>query len=128
MTNLLADTHILLWSMREPHRLPKWLRETLASAQEPLFSVISIWEIAIKANLKRADFLIDARRARATLLRDGWRELEFTGEHAIVAGGLPLLHGDPFDRALVAQASVEKVELVTSDRRLGAYGEPVRVI
>lgn len=129
MTSLLADTQIVLWALDDPERLPKKVRRELEDPDtQPMFSVISIWEIAIKTNLKRTNLRADAREVRATLLRDGWRELEFTGEHAIVAGNLPRLHGDPFDRALVAQASVEKVELVTSDRRLGSYAGPVRVI
>ena len=129
MKSLLADTQIVLWALDDPDRLPKGLRRELEEPDtQPAFSVISLWEIAIKAHLERTNLRADARDIRATLLRDGWRELEFTGEHAIVVGGLPRLHGDPFDRALVAQASVEQIELVTSDRRLGTYAGPVRVI
>jgi PIN domain nuclease of toxin-antitoxin system len=126
--SLLADTHILLWALDEPERLAEDLRRELENSDtQPIFSVISVWEIAIKANLARTNLRADAQEVRSTLKRDGWRELEFGGEHAIVAAGLPLLHGDPFDRALIAQARVENVELVTADKRLRAYGAPVRM-
>jgi PIN domain nuclease of toxin-antitoxin system len=127
MRRLLADTRILLWALDEPERLSDPFRRELEdAATEPVFSVISLWEIAIKASLPRANLRADARAVRAALVRDGWRELEFSAEHAIVAGGLPRLHGDPFDRALIAQARLEGLELVTGDRRLIAYGAPVR--
>jgi len=127
MQSFLADTQILLWSMREPRRLPASTQKALSDPEvDAAFSVVSIWEIAIKANLGRAEFSVDAREARSVLLRDGWRELGFGGEHALLAGALPLHHADPFDRALVAQARVEKIELLTSDRRLKAYGPNVR--
>ncbi len=129
MKSLLADTQILLWSMREPRRLPPSARNALSDpATDALFSVVSIWEIAIKANLKRSTFSVDARRSRAILLRDGWRELEFGGEHALAAGALPAHHADPFDRALIGQAQVENIPLLTSDRRLKAYGGNIRYV
>ncbi len=129
MRRLLADTHILLWALDEPERLPENLRRDLDDpGAQPVFSVISLWEISIKASLRRTNLKADPRDIRATLLRDSWRELEFNGEHAIVAGGLPLLHGDPFDRALIAQAKVENIEFATSDTRLRDYGAPVRMV
>lgn len=125
---LLADTHVLIWALDEVERLPQALRRELEEPDaETWFSVISLWEISIKVNLKRANLRADPGDIRSTLLRDGWRELEFGGEHAIVAGGLPRLHADPFDRALIAQAKVEGIELVTNDRRLRDYGAPVRM-
>lgn len=129
MIRLLADTQILVWALDEFERLPAALVRDLENVgTEPWFSVVSIWEIAIKSRLPRANLRADAGEVRRTLLGDGWRELAFSGDHAVVAGSLPLLHGDPFDRALVAQAKVEGLELVTSDRRLSEYPASVRLI
>jgi PIN domain nuclease of toxin-antitoxin system len=108
--------------------LPISLRRELDDARlAPIFSIISIWEIAVKAT-KHADFQIDARLTLRTLIESGWRELILDGEHAIVVGQLPHLHGDPFDRALLAQAMFEQEEFVTADPKLADYGEFVRTI
>lgn len=102
------------------------LRRELDDPQSaPIFSTISIWEISIKA-AKHADFDVDARLSRLTLLESGWRELIFDGEHAVAAGQLPNLHGDPFDRGLLAQAMYEGEELVTADKKMADYGKIVR--
>jgi PIN domain nuclease of toxin-antitoxin system len=125
---LIVDTHILIWALGQPDRLSKELRNELNDPEiAPYFSVISIWEIAIKA-ARHKSFAVDANRMRQVLLRDGWRELSFQADHASVAGKLPLLHGDPFDRALIAQAMVEKQTLVTADAGLAEYGTTVRLV
>jgi PIN domain nuclease of toxin-antitoxin system len=129
MTTLLADTQILLWVLDAPERLPPALTAELDDPDvQPIFSAISIWEIAIKAALPRTNLTANANAVRKTLLRDGWLELDFRSEHGSIAGGLPPHHGDPFDRALIGQALVEKLELVTGDAKLGRYDAPVRVI
>jgi PIN domain nuclease of toxin-antitoxin system len=128
MNHLLADTHILLWALDAPERLSRRLRDELDERDtQPVFSVISLWEISIKTNLGHGNLRADARAIRTTLRADGWMELPFEGEHAIVAGALPRVHGDPFDRALIAQALSESFDFVTSDRRLRDYGAPVRL-
>ncbi len=127
--NLLLDTQILLWSQTEPDKLPKWLIDGLEDPDHaPTFSVVSIWEIVIKAALKRKDFNYDAALIRMTLIDLGWRELPLSGAHVLTVGDMPSLHGDPFDRALVAQAKAESMEFVTVDKALDGYGSHVRLI
>lgn len=127
--SLLLDTHVLLWAAAEPHRLPAAVRaEIEAPATTPLFSAASLWEVAIKASLGRADFTVSAARLRRGLLENGYAELPVTGRHAAAVASLPDLHRDPFDRMLVAQAQVEGVTLVTADSVLGGYPGPIRVI
>ncbi len=125
---LLLDTHLLLWAAGVPQRLPKSARLLLSDDHQLIFSVVSLWEIAIKRGLGRTDFQVEPRRFRRGLLENGYRELVVTSDHAIEAGELPLLHRDPFDRMLVAQARVEGLTLMTADAVLARYGNPVRLI
>jgi PIN domain nuclease of toxin-antitoxin system len=126
---LLLDTHLLLWAAGDPDRLSGEARALIGSAQnELLFSVASIWEIAIKRGLDRDDFQVEPRALRQGLLNNGYGELAITGEHAVALDILPHIHKDPFDRLLVAQALVEGIVLLTSDQKLFAYGGPVRKV
>ena len=127
--SLLLDTQILLWSQSEPERLPKWLADDLDDpSQAPVFSVVSIWEIVIKTALKRKNFDYDAQLIRSTLIELGWNELQLSGDHVLAVSDMPLLHGDPFDRVLVAQAKVEAMQFVTADTTLVDYGSHIRLL
>jgi PIN domain nuclease of toxin-antitoxin system len=95
---------------------------------ELLFSVVSLWEVAIKSARGRDDFQVDARLLRRTLLNNGYEELAVTGEHAVAVADLPPVHRDPFDRILVAQSIVEGITLLTSDPRVAQYPAPVRKV
>jgi len=93
-----------------------------------LFSSASLWEIAIKSGLGRADFQVDARLFRRGLLDNGYQDLPITSEHAVAIDGLPPLHKDPFDRVLVAQSLVEGITLLTADPQVARYPGPVRLV
>jgi PIN domain nuclease of toxin-antitoxin system len=124
--NLLLDTHYLLWAALDENRIPAAAREMILDRSNTLwFSVASLWEIAIKRGLGRADFQIDAGVMRAGLLSSGYAELAVEGRHVLGLSTLPRHHGDPFDRILVAQAATEGMRLLTVDQRLDAYGGPV---
>lgn len=127
--NLLLDTHLLLWAASEPDRLSKKARSLMLDPGNRLmFSSASLWEIAIKRGLGRDDFRVDGRRLWRMLLASGYLELAVTSEHALIAGELPNLHKDPFDRVLIAQARVEGLTLLTVDKAVAKYGEPVRMV
>lgn len=127
--NLLLDTHVLLWAVARPDRLSKSARRMLGSDHNRLhFSAVSLWEIAIKRTLGRKDFRVDPRQLRRGMLEHGYSELVVTGEHAVAIDRLPEVHGDPFDRMLIAQAEVEGFVLLTADEELEAYGGPVRLV
>ena len=124
---LLLDTHLLLWVAAEPTKLSKKVRSLILDSDNDLFfSVASIWEIAIKSQLGRADFDVDSHLLRRGLIDNGYLELTINAEHALTVMGLPPLHKDPFDRMLVAQATVEGFVLLTSDEQVAAYPGPVR--
>ena len=124
---LLLDTQLLLWWAIEPSRLPAGTASLLADPAQPLvLSVVSLWEVAIKSSLGRADFQGEAAALRLGLLGQGFRELPVRAEHALAVQHLPLIHRDPFDRLLVVQAQLEGLRLLSADRALVAYGEHVQ--
>ncbi|MBS1038918.1 MULTISPECIES: type II toxin-antitoxin system VapC family toxin [Gluconobacter] len=126
---LLLDTHLLLWAAGEPDRLSVRARSLMEDQDNALvFSAASLWEITIKAGLGRADFQIDPHLLRRGLIENGYEELPVTGQHAIAVGQLPDVHRDPFDRILVAQATVEGLLLVTHDPLVQAYPGPITAV
>jgi len=126
---LLVDTHLLLWSAAGSRRLPKDARHLLEDgANEVLFSTASLWEIVIKAALRRPDFKMDVALLRPALAEMGFSELPVTGAHTERLASLPPIHKDPFDRMLVAQSLAEPLVLLTNDSALAEYGDFVRVV
>jgi PIN domain nuclease of toxin-antitoxin system len=126
---LLLDTHLLLWAAGETQRLSKPARTLIGNPDnELLFSAASLWEVAIKRRLGRADFKVDARLLRRGLLDNGYSELPIISDHVVATESLPLLHRDPFDRILVAQATVEGITLLTIDSLVSQYAGPIRTV
>ena len=123
---LLLDTHVLLWAAGSPEQLSPEARAMLEDPDNALlFSAASLWEIAIKRSLGRADFKVDARVLRRGLQDNGYQELPITSEHAVFIDSLPPIHKDPFDRILVAQATVEGITLLTADALIAQYPGPI---
>lgn len=126
---LLLDTHLLLWAAGDPGRLGEAARTMIESSDNELFfSAASLWEIAIKRGLDRPDFQADSRVLRRGLLDNGYSELPITSEHAVAVEGLPSIHKDPFDRILVAQATVEGITLLTADAVVKQYPGPIQFV
>ena len=126
---LLLDTHLLLWAAGEPKRLSKRARSLIDDPDnELLFSAASLWEVAIKRGLGREDFKVDARLLRRGLLDNGYSELPIMSDHVVATESLPPIHKDPFDRVLVAQATVEGVTLLTIDSLVSQYPGPIRTV
>lgn len=124
---LLLDTQIAIWSISGSEKLSEQMREMLASGSTTVnVSAVSIWEIAIKFALAKASAppfsAIDSIAHCRTM---GYDLLPVTPEHAAAVGSLPLHHGDPFDRLLVAQALSEPLRLVTADKKIAAYSDTV---
>ncbi len=126
---LLLDTHLLLWAAGAPDRLPGEARARIeAPGNELFFSAASLWEIAIKGGLGRGDFQVNARLLRRGLLDNGYSELPISSEHAVAIDSLPPIHKDPFDRILVAQATVEGITLLTADPWVSQYPGPIQKV
>jgi PIN domain nuclease of toxin-antitoxin system len=125
----LLDTHLLLWAAGKPTRLSATARKLIdAPANELLFSAASVWEVAIKRGLGRSDFQADPRLLRRGLLDNGYIELPILSDHVVAIENLPPIHKDPFDRLLVAQATVEGIMLLTADSVVAQYPGSVRMV
>ena len=119
---LLLDTHLWVWLATNPARLSPGARRIFTDLDNTLvYSVVSIWEVAIKAALKRPDFTADPALLLDYLRLGPFEELDLIAEHTLPISVLPQVHKDPFDRILIAQAMAEQIQLVTADRRLPAY-------
>jgi len=120
--NLLLDTHVVLWWQRDDRRLNKAARSAIASADIVWVSAISGWEVAIKAALGRIRL---TEPFDVLLAVEDFTELPLTLAHTAQLSTMAVNHGDPFDRALLAQARVEHATLVSHDRALEPYGVPI---
>jgi PIN domain nuclease of toxin-antitoxin system len=121
---VLLDTHLLLWALSRPSKLSSAIRKQIISA-EVYVSAASIWEISIKSAVGK--LAANPGEVLAGIEPAGFSLLPITGEHAAKVAELPMLHKDPFDRMLVAQASVEPMLLLTNDESLRGYGSFVTV-
>lgn len=116
---LLLDTHILLWALADDPRLSARNKALLQDADTDLYvSAVSIWEVTIKRRLGKLDvpkqFAMLVAQTNANPLKISW-------QHGERAGDLPLLHNDPFDRLLIAQAQIEGMPLMTEDQKIRQY-------
>jgi PIN domain nuclease of toxin-antitoxin system len=117
---LLLDTVVLIYAVEAPEQLSRRAAAALQNAENILeLSAVSLSEIAIKASLGK--LRISAATARQAVQDLDIRILPYTGEHAFRLFDLPLHHGDPFDRQIIAQALTEKIPIVTSDRKFNLY-------
>ena len=120
---LLLDTHVWLWLLDQPKRIAEPVFRQIDEASELLLSAASIWELAIKAQLGKLGAKSTVADLRNEILHEMFAtELAITASHALVAAQLPMIHRDPFDRMLIAQAQFEGVALVTADADVVRYG------
>ena len=116
---LLFDTHILLWAFNDDQRLPAKVREVLSNPEQVvLVSAVSIWEMSIKRSIGKLKLPDDFFN---TLPKIKFEQLNINFTHAKSVLNLPLIHQDPFDRMLIAQANVEHLTLVTVDKDILRY-------
>ncbi|TWD82911.1 PIN domain nuclease of toxin-antitoxin system [Kribbella amoyensis] len=119
---LLLDTHVLLWWLADSTELSDDVKERIDTELEVYVSAATVWEVSIKAEAGK----LTVPRAFPDVVRDsGVAELPIRYQHASRAGRLPLLHRDPFDRMLIAQAQTENLTLVTRDAAIQASGVAV---
>lgn len=116
--SLLLDTHVIIWWLTDDPTLAEDVKERLDHEPDVYVSAATLWEVAIKqATGKLPETALLAER----ILDCGFTPLPVNAEHALAAGQLPLIHRDPFDRMLVAQAQCEELTLVTRDENCHKY-------
>jgi len=117
---ILFDSHALLWWMSEPARLKASALEAISDPTNLVYaSAVSIWELGLKVSKGKLRL---PEGFHATLELHGISHLPFTAEHAVCSTALPMIHGDPFDRGLIAQCRLESMTLATRDGMLAGYG------
>lgn len=123
--NFLLDTHVLLWAVAAPERIPDDVRDLLTDTRHGLaVSAVSAWEVATKVRLGKLNAASLVRTWDRRISGIGASVLPITAEHALFAGDMPWEHRDPFDRMLVAQATLEDLTLVTVDRAMVGLPAP----
>jgi PIN domain nuclease of toxin-antitoxin system len=121
---VLVDTHTFLWALLHDHRLTPKAKQILRSdEQELVFSLVSLWEIAIKIKTGKLNTI----GSSVTYIRDemdayGMQLLPIRYEHILQLESLPHHHSDPFDRLLIAQALTESLPILSGDRAFANYG------
>jgi PIN domain nuclease of toxin-antitoxin system len=123
---LLLDTHILLWTLAASPRIASVQSLILSDETEVFVSAVSWWELATKIAIGKLN--ADLPTLRQAAKESGFFELPVIGGHTEVLVKLPLLHRDPFDRMLVAQAMAEPMKLITADEILSKYTSLVSLI
>jgi len=116
---LLLDTHVLLWWEEGSPRLGPATRAAIRGSDAVYVSAASAWEAEIKRAVGKLTYSSDF----SDMIRaNDFAELSVSIQHATALRALAMHHGDPFDRMLIAQATVEGCTLVTADRKLSVYG------
>jgi PIN domain nuclease of toxin-antitoxin system len=126
VSRYLLDTHVYFWTIIGSRRLKPDVAQAIAEAADVCVSVAVLWEACIKAALRKLELTIPladdpARGFRETLDSMRFRLLTIEPEHAASVRDLPLHHGDPFDRILIAQAMHEQLTLITHDNAFDRY-------
>lgn len=116
--SLLLDTHVVLWWLADDPTLADEIKDRLDNEPDVYVSAATIWEVAIKQAIGK---LPQPARLPERIQESGFRPLPMSADHAIAAARLPLIHRDPVDRMLVAQAQVEELTLVTRDENCQRY-------
>ena len=123
---LLLDTHILLWFQAGDPALPKAAEQAIRSeANEAYVSMVSFWEIGLKHSIGKLPLRKPLDALFTTITEAPFQILPLDIPHIVASSALPLHHGDPFDRMLIAQAKHESMALVTVDAHFRAYDVPL---
>ncbi len=123
----LLDSGVWLWSIASVERIGRPGLDVLRNSQQEIyFSAASVWELSIKAHLRKLTLPAPPAVIPAFMAKQGLRPLPVNHIHAVKVYDLPSHHGDPFDRLLIAQAIVENMTILTADRAFAKY--PVEVL
>lgn len=120
------DTHTLIWLLDEPEKLSPRVHNTILDLNNTCFiSIASLWEIVIKAGLNKLELRVNFSEIQDQLSMHEIQIVPIQIAHLSTYLGLPLLHRDPFDRIVIAQALVHHFTIITKDPQFGLYNVPV---
>ena len=124
---VLVDTHTLLWDIIADHRSSTKAKQILRSDEHELvFSLVSLWEIAIKIRTGKLNAIgSSVAYIRNEMNAYGMELLPIRYDHILALESLPHHHGDPFDRLLIAQALTESLPILTADKVFTRYGAKI---
>jgi PIN domain nuclease of toxin-antitoxin system len=126
---ILLDTHLVLWAVTADPQLGAAAKKKLLDPDNQIYvSAATIWEVAIKHRKHPQVMPIGPDVLADACVDSGFSWLDINPQHARAVAKLPLLHADPFDRMLVAQAMQEPMALLTRDRQIAAYSELVQLV
>ena len=119
---ILLDTNALIWFANGDKKLSQNAIDSIENPENEQFvSVASIWEIAIKKSIGKLDFPFDLNNLVDILENNGFFILDILSKHATAIEILPLVHRDPFDRIIFAQALTEEMQLISVDKIFDDY-------
>jgi len=120
--DILLDTHAVWWFFVDDERLPKSATEIICKPENKKYvSIVSLWEVAIKMSIGKLHFDGGIERFIEAIEENSFLLLEVDPEHIKAVSNLPLIHRDPFDRMLVAQAMIENISIMTIDTNILKY-------
>lgn len=120
--DILLDTHTFIWFFNGDEQLSFKARKLIEDLKTRKFvSIASIWEVAIKIGLKKLFFDGNVNEVAELIEKNGFQILQISVDHTVAYEALELVHRDPFDRILVAQAMVEKMTIITKDDNIQKY-------
>lgn len=123
---ILLDTHLYLWWLQDSKQLTAKAKQWIERADVVFISSVSFWEIVIKQQIGKLDANLDD--LISGMDECGFTELPVKAYHATALASLPLIHRDPFDRMLIAQATAEPLHFLTADQTLKAYSSLVELV
>ncbi|HEY5326344.1 MAG TPA: type II toxin-antitoxin system VapC family toxin [Mucilaginibacter sp.] len=124
--NFLIDTHVLLWYLEGNNSLPARIRTDINNSENNiLISIVSFWELAIKLTSGKINTKITLSQIEEDITNREFEILHISFQHLEALMALPKVHGDPFDRLIIAQAISENLTIISADKQFKTY--PVRV-
>ncbi|MBU7582730.1 MAG: type II toxin-antitoxin system VapC family toxin [Nostoc sp. TH1S01] len=127
MSNFLLDTHAFIWLTENDSHLPDNLRIIIDSADVVYLSIVSLWEIAIKLKLGKLSLQKSYETIGSAMEASDILMLGISFNDTVLVRNLPLHHGDPFDRMLIAQAINHSLVIISRDTKFDAYSDVHRM-
>ena len=119
----LLDTCAFIWYLEDSSRLSERARSIIDNEENVFLSLTSLWEIAIKKTIKKLELNKTTAELQALCESGGIRILPIDAKYFDTIQHLPLIHGDPFDRLIIATAKEEGLTVVTDDEKIRLYSE-----